>query len=827
MFGSDAYALIGRKPESSFAKVFRMLGRSADHPLVQEIPKQYFPYSIYANESTGITHLKIDDTHYTPEELVAMMLQHVKDMTQAFGGHSIKDCVITVPSSFTQHEREALYTAAEIADLKVLSLIEENTAAALHYGIDNIFETPQTVLYYNMGAGSVQVSIVTYSSYSAKEAGKNTPIGQFEVVGKAWDASLGGFNFDVRLADILAGRFNELWQKKKSGAGKDVREFVRPMTRLRLEANKIKEVLSANSEYPIRAEQLHADVDLVTKITRTEFEEACSDLFDRLTGPIESALAMANMSLHDIQAVELLGGAVRMPKVKKVLDEYFAPAKLHAGQHLNGDEAMALGAAFRAANISTAFRVRKVGMTDVSSFGVSVRLESIPESDEKKGGLFSSLFGSSATKEEVKEGEEPVWSKFTSLYPKKSVYASKTKTVAFQHDQDIACQLEYDKNENSFLPEGTDSIIGRYQISGIAKFAKEHADKGVSPKVHLSFVLDSSGRVELTKAEATIELPVASEEPETATANATQATETADANSTSTEINSTAKSVPAKKKAVSNILRRVLTVESVTSATHPPRWTVAQIAESKARLRALQATDDARKAKAAAMNDLETYLYKVKNRIADDESALAAISTEEQRQEVVDLANAAEEWLYDDGRDATVAQYQDKQKEIRLKAESIFHRFEELSARDEAVTKARKSLEDMKRAINSWAEKLPHITEEEKATVLASIDIANKWLEDKLEEQAKASPYATPVFASKEVAGHVKPVIIEFDRLLKKPKPAPVIPEKNATSEEEEADEEKKESEPEVIKVKVESAEDKKQDNTKQEEKKDATKEDL
>jgi hypoxia up-regulated 1 len=99
----------------------------------------------------------MEDTVYTPEELIAMFLNHVKEMTLNFGGKKIKDCVITVPSSFTQHERAAMYTAAEIADLNILTLIEENTAAALHYGIDRVFDTPYNVLFYNMGAGSTQV----------------------------------------------------------------------------------------------------------------------------------------------------------------------------------------------------------------------------------------------------------------------------------------------------------------------------------------------------------------------------------------------------------------------------------------------------------------------------------------------------------------------------------------------------------------------------------------------------------------------------------------------------------------------------------------------
>lgn len=147
----------------------RLLGRDIGHPLVQELHSQYFPYELYVNHTRGGLCLKQEDTFYTPEELIAMFMQYAKDTTQHFGGKVIKDCVVTVPSSFTQHERKAMYTAAEIADLRILTLIEENTAAALHYGIDRVFESPTTVLYYNMGASSVQVTIVTYSSYVVKE----------------------------------------------------------------------------------------------------------------------------------------------------------------------------------------------------------------------------------------------------------------------------------------------------------------------------------------------------------------------------------------------------------------------------------------------------------------------------------------------------------------------------------------------------------------------------------------------------------------------------------------------------------------------------------
>merc|ERR1712054_232231 len=280
-------------------------------------------------------------------------------------------------------------------------------------------------------------------------------------------------------------------------------DFVRPMTRLRTEAVKIKEVLSANNEYPIKTEQLHADIDLITKVTRAELEEASKELLDKITIPVTEALEMASLKLEDVQAVELLGGGVRMPYVKRLLKEYFDAAKLELGQHLNGDEAMGLGAAFRAANISTAFRVRKVGLQDISSFGVSLKLEML---SSKSGGFFGGLFGGGGG--DKKADGPPEWIKQTSLYPRLSAVPSKAKTVAFNYDKDILCKIEYD--EDSKLPEGTSKLLAVYNVTGVAEFAKETESKGLGqPKVHLSFTLDSSGVVSLNKAEASVELPSA------------------------------------------------------------------------------------------------------------------------------------------------------------------------------------------------------------------------------------------------------------------------------------------------------------------------------
>jgi hypoxia up-regulated 1 len=166
---------------------------------------------------------------------------------------------------------------------------------------------------------------VKYSSQVTKDGSKNKTVGQFEVIGKAWDEQLGGSTFDLKITELLADRFNELWEKKKSkdtSVVKDVRLHARPITRLRNEAGKIREVLSANAEIPFKADQLHADVDISTKVTRTEFETISADLYDRLLVPINNALLMANISANEINAVELLGGGVRMPKVCSIYVDY-------------------------------------------------------------------------------------------------------------------------------------------------------------------------------------------------------------------------------------------------------------------------------------------------------------------------------------------------------------------------------------------------------------------------------------------------------------------------------------------------------------------------
>lgn len=440
--------------------------------------------------------MHIDGRTFTPEELVAMVLTHAKDITNAFGvAGEVKDCVLTVPSFYTQHERRALLDAAALADLNVLALIDENTAAGLHYGIDRIEEEPQNILFYNMGASALQVSVIQFYSYERKESkhAKGKKVGAFQVLGKGWDASVGGEAFDARIVNFIADEFNALWDKKRNDGNKeDVRKYPRAMAKIRVQATKVKQVLSANTDMPIFIDALHDDVNYSSHMTRAKFEEICHDLLDRSIVPITNALKTANMTLDDIHGIELIGGGMRIPKVQENIQRVLGE-KLELGMHINSDESMALGAAFHGANISTAFKVRHVGMTDINPFPVSVSLGNLAV--EEKGGLFG--------KGKKNKGEDEDWSKHATVFKANGKLGIK-KSIAFTHDRDVECTVKYEPDE--FLPNGTNEIIEKYNVTGVELFSKEMEDKGLGkPKVSLQFELTSSGIVTLAKAEATVE----------------------------------------------------------------------------------------------------------------------------------------------------------------------------------------------------------------------------------------------------------------------------------------------------------------------------------
>lgn len=420
-----------------------------------------------------------------------MVLHYAEEFTHHYGkekGHTfgdITDCVLTVPSFATQSERQALLDSAELGGYKVLGLIDENTASALNFGMDKTFEDPKIYLFYNLGGSSLQVSVIKFHHYEVPESKyskKMKKVGSIEVLGKGWDATLGGLAYDNRLVNYMADHFNREWRKAR-GHQKDIRDIPRAMTKIRLQANKVKHVLSANQEIPVHMDSLYDDMTLSMHITRSQFEDLCEDLTERSTAPITKALAAANVTLEEVDVIELIGGGMRVPKVQSSLKSVLGDKEL--GMHINSDESMALGASFYGANISSAFRVRQVGLVDINPFPIGVSLENLDGMGDESA------------------DDEEAWGKKATIFKANSKIGVK-KTIAFTHDQDVHCSLDY--AEPDTLPAGAQKELLRYKISGVAAFAKEMEEKGLgTPKVSLQFELSSSGTTSLVKAEAAVE----------------------------------------------------------------------------------------------------------------------------------------------------------------------------------------------------------------------------------------------------------------------------------------------------------------------------------
>ncbi|XP_025784673.1 hypoxia up-regulated protein 1 [Puma concolor] len=294
-FGDSAASMAIKNPKATLRYFQHLLGKQEGNPHVALYRARFPEHELGFDPQRQTVHFQISpQLQFSPEEVLGMVLNYSRSLAEDFAEQPIKDAVITVPAFFNQAERRAVLQAARMAGLKVLQLINDNTATALSYGVfrrKDINTTAQNVMFYDMGSGSTVCTIVTYQTVKTKEAGMQP---QLQIRGVGFDRTLGGLEMELRLREHLARLFNK--QRKGQGA-KDVRENPRAMAKLLREANRLKTVLSANADHMAQIEGLMDDVDFKAKVTRAEFEELCADLFERVPGPVQQALQSAEMNL--------------------------------------------------------------------------------------------------------------------------------------------------------------------------------------------------------------------------------------------------------------------------------------------------------------------------------------------------------------------------------------------------------------------------------------------------------------------------------------------------------------------------------------------------